>query len=110
MVMQFNRAGEPIGGHVRNYLLEKNRVVLQVPGERSFHIFYQLLAGASKSEIAELRLEPPEAFEYLKHGDQEIPHLDDAKECAHTRKAMELVQIPPASQQSIFRVVKYALL
>src|SRR3989338_3987190 len=109
MVMQFNRAGEPIGGHVRNYLLEKNRIVMQVGGERSFHIFYQLLAGSSKAEITELHLAPPEDFEYLKNGDQEIPHLDDSKECAHTRKAMDLVQISTPDQQSIFRVVAAVL-
>src|SRR3989338_9407067 len=109
MVMQFNRAGEPIGGHVRNYLLEKNRIVMQVGGERSFHIFYQLLAGSSKAEITELHLAPREDFEYLKNGDQEIPHLDDSKECAHTRKAMDLLQISTPDQQSIFRVVAAVL-
>ena len=109
MIMQFNRAGEPIGGRVQNYLLEKNRVVHQLQGERSFHIFYQLLAGASKQEIQDLQLAPPEDFEYLKHGDQEIRGHDDAKECLDTRKAMDLVQIPPESQQSIYRVVAAVL-
>ena len=43
--MDFSLEGRLNGAHVSTYLLERSRVVSVSADERSFHIFYQLLAG-----------------------------------------------------------------
>lgn len=69
MDIQFDFSGTPIGGHILNYLLEKSRVVNQNVGERNFHIFYQLLAGASEEQLKQLQLTRAlDNYNYLSDG------------------------------------------
>ncbi|XP_064104605.1 unconventional myosin ID-like isoform X1 [Macrobrachium nipponense] len=69
MDINFDFKGDPIGGHVQNYLLEKSRVVLQQPGERNFHSFYQVLFGASDSELSRLKLKRDvNSYHFIRQG------------------------------------------
>jgi len=45
MEIHFDKFGKIVGARTENYLLEKSRVVTQTPGERNYHIFYQLCTG-----------------------------------------------------------------
>jgi len=47
----FDNSGFICGANIESYLLEKARIVRQAPEERTFHIFYQLLLGASDDVI-----------------------------------------------------------
>jgi len=54
-----------VGGSTLNYLLEKSRVVMQSPGERNFHIFYQLLSSGDQALLNQLDLSPNTYYHYL---------------------------------------------
>uniref|UniRef100_A0A8C0Y4P7 Myosin X, like 1 n=1 Tax=Cyprinus carpio carpio TaxID=630221 RepID=A0A8C0Y4P7_CYPCA len=64
--LHFSQSGNIQGGCIVDCILLRNRVVRQNPGERNYHIFYALLAGASKSQKETYFLEDsPELFHYL---------------------------------------------
>ena len=65
IALQFNSRGELVGAKIDVYLLEKVRVGTQQEGERNYHIFYQLLAGASDEERARWGLRSPRHFKFL---------------------------------------------
>jgi len=104
--IQFNDVGDPCGGSITNYLLEKSRVTYQTPGERSFHIFYQLLAGASNEEANSLVLYAPEHFHYLNQsGCYQVDGIDDIQEYKDTRNAMNIIGITNEEQGHVFRLI-----
>ena len=101
--IQFDRLGDPVGGKINHYLLEKSRVVRQIAGERSFHIFYHLLAGASQPEMDAMFLYEPQHFNYLaQSGCFTVDNMDDAKEMQEVRHSMDTMGISQQEQSNIW--------
>uniref|UniRef100_A0A671L042 Osteoclast-stimulating factor 1 n=1 Tax=Sinocyclocheilus anshuiensis TaxID=1608454 RepID=A0A671L042_9TELE len=79
--IQFSRGGEPDGGKISNFLLEKSRVVSQNHGERNFHIYYQLLQGATKEQRENLGVTTPDYYFYLNQSDTyTVEDVNDKKD------------------------------
>ncbi|XP_032387774.1 unconventional myosin-X [Etheostoma spectabile] len=64
--LHFSQKGNIQGGRITDYLLEKNRVVRQNPGERNYHIFYALLAGTNAQQREAFGLSQPDSYHYLR--------------------------------------------
>ncbi|KAL4423973.1 hypothetical protein ABPG75_001274 [Micractinium tetrahymenae] len=106
----FNR-GHICGALIHTYLLEKSRVVHQQPGERSYHIFYQLCRGADEAERQRYHLPVgPESFAYLaSSGCTSIAGVDDAAGFGQVKSALTAVGIPPEQQAALFSVLAVVL-
>ena len=63
--MSFDRAGGFAGASFSTFLLEKSRLVKNTPDARTFHVFFQLLAGAPDEHLAALELAPADVWRTL---------------------------------------------
>jgi len=108
--IQFNRIGDPSGGKITHYLLEKTRVVGRLRGERAFHIFYFLLAGASQQERTDFALWQPQNYQGLAMSECfTVDNMNDAEEWADVRSAMRTLQFNDQDTYYIFRLVSAVL-
>ncbi|XP_054854598.1 unconventional myosin-Ie-like [Eublepharis macularius] len=104
--IQFSRGGEPDGGKISNFLLEKSRVVSQNPGERSFHIYYQLLEGASPEQRENLGITSPDYYYYLNQSAAyKVDDMNDHQEFQETLTAMDVVGLSGEEQALVLQIV-----
>ncbi|NXU51607.1 MYO1E protein, partial [Turnix velox] len=104
--IQFSPGGEPDGGKISNFLLEKSRVVMRNPGERSFHIFYQLIEGASPEQKHNLGITCMDYYYYLSlSGSYKVDDIDDKSDFQETLHALSVIGIFPEEQALVLQIV-----
>uniref|UniRef100_A0A3P9NT93 Osteoclast-stimulating factor 1 n=1 Tax=Poecilia reticulata TaxID=8081 RepID=A0A3P9NT93_POERE len=103
--IQFSRGGEPDGGKISNFLLEKSRVVSQNESERNFHIYYQLIEGANAQQKESLGLMTPDYYYYLNQsGTYKVDGTNDSKDFSETMEAMQVIGIPSDIQAQVLQI------
>lgn len=107
MEVQFDGSGSPVGGRLLNYLLEKSRVICAGKGERSFHIFYQILAGMDANRLKSYYLtSDPNKYAYLKRtGVYSVSTVNDASDFMEVEEAMKTFEFSESERDNIFRIV-----
>ncbi|KAG0229955.1 hypothetical protein BGW42_001283 [Actinomortierella wolfii] len=111
--LQFNERGRLLGAKMLDYFLEKKRVSMVssaslsvMAEERNFHIFYQLLQGATPDEKTHLHLnEGP--FHYLssRASSRSLPGMDDAVEFTNLKTALKVLGFQKRQVAQIFQVL-----
>uniref|UniRef100_A0A8C5VZY4 Myosin XVB n=1 Tax=Microcebus murinus TaxID=30608 RepID=A0A8C5VZY4_MICMU len=98
--------GVIVGASVSHYLLETSRVVFQAQAERSFHVFYELLAGLEPMEREQLSLQGPETYYYLNQGQAcRLQGKEDAQDFTELTKALQVLGLCPEELTTVWAVL-----
>ena len=105
--IQFTRSGQIAGAFIDWYLLEKSRVVKVSKEERTYHVFYQLLAGADRAMRQQLLLSDMdvEHFAYTRAGNDTISGVSDRDDWNSLIEAFHVMNISDKQQMAIFRTI-----
>uniref|UniRef100_A0A3B4GFG2 Unconventional myosin-X-like n=1 Tax=Pundamilia nyererei TaxID=303518 RepID=A0A3B4GFG2_9CICH len=107
--LHFSESGNIQGGCVIDCIL--NRVVRQNPGERNYHIFYALLAGASKEQKSLYFLEDPaESYHYLSQsGCLKDKSLNDKELFNSVMEALKVLEFTEEEIRDMFKLLSGVL-
>lgn len=107
--VHFSDKAQLVGAFISHYLLEKSRVCRQSPGERNYHIFYRMCAGAPSDMKSALHLSDASKFNYLNKGSMKEPGINDVADFQQLDNAMNAVGLTMSQKADIYRVAAAVL-
>uniref|UniRef100_A0A3B3WS78 Myosin X n=1 Tax=Poecilia mexicana TaxID=48701 RepID=A0A3B3WS78_9TELE len=105
--LHFNQKGNIQGGRIVDCILSNsNRVVRQNPGERNYHIFYAILAGANNQQREAFGLTRPESYHYLRQSScTEDKTINDSSTFQDVLSAMQTMQFTEENIREVLRLL-----
>ncbi|XP_056590352.1 myosin, heavy chain 7B, cardiac muscle, beta a isoform X1 [Triplophysa dalaica] len=104
--IHFGATGKLASSDIDIYLLEKSRVIFQQPGERSYHIYYQIMSQ-KKPELLDMLLVSSNPFDYhfCSQGVTTVESMDDGQELMATDHAMDILGFTPEEKYGCYKIV-----
>ncbi|CEI87391.1 hypothetical protein RMCBS344292_01806 [Rhizopus microsporus] len=105
--IQFSKRGRILGSRMLTYQFDKTRVTNIPSNERSFHVFYSLLAGTTIEEKNALHINyKPENFSYLSQSNcLSSPHWNDEIQFNNLKKAFKICGFKVKVVTQIFQLL-----
>uniref|UniRef100_W5MT06 Unconventional myosin-X-like n=1 Tax=Lepisosteus oculatus TaxID=7918 RepID=W5MT06_LEPOC len=109
--LHFSENGNIQGGCIVDCILKlQNRVVRQNPGERNYHVFYALLAGADEEHRELYFLTEPESYHYLSQsGCVQDKSLDDKRLFNSVMEALKVMEFSEEEIRDMFKLLSGVL-
>uniref|UniRef100_A0A674DPX4 Myosin heavy chain, fast skeletal muscle-like n=1 Tax=Salmo trutta TaxID=8032 RepID=A0A674DPX4_SALTR len=103
--IHFHSNGKLSSADIETYLLEKSRVTFQLPDERSYHIFYQMMTN-HKPELIEMTLitTNPYDFPMISQGQIKVASIDDKEELDATDAAIDILGFTNDEKMGIYKL------
>ncbi|KAM7410734.1 hypothetical protein PAMA_020939 [Pampus argenteus] len=104
--IHFGPTGKLASADIDIYLLEKSRVVFQQPGERSYHIYYQILSNY-KPELQDMLLVTTNPYDYhfCSQGVTTVEGIKDGDELKLTDHAMDTLGFTLEEKYGCYKIV-----
>ncbi|KAM7413935.1 hypothetical protein PAMA_018974 [Pampus argenteus] len=103
--IHFGTSGKLSSADIETYLLEKSRVTFQLPDERGYHIFYQMMTN-HKPELIEMSLltTNPYDFPMCSMGQLTVASIDDKVELDATDDAIDILGFTNEEKMGIYKL------
>eukprot|EP01069_Polyplicarium_translucidae_P007657 Polyplicarium_translucidae@DN3137_c0_g1_i2.p1 len=110
MQLQVGGLGGIEYGSVRNFLLEKSRVIMQGDNERSYHIFYQMLKGAKPEWRTRFKLKGIKEYKFINPSCVDVTGIDDVADWKEVLESFESMGLTTDQIEAIVSVVAGVIL
>ncbi|WKX94491.1 hypothetical protein Q1695_011625 [Nippostrongylus brasiliensis] len=104
--IHFSKQGRLASCDIEHYLLEKSRVIRQAPGERCYHIFYQIFSDFKPELKKQLLLDKPlKEYWFVAQAELTIDGVNDTEEFQLTDEAFDILNFSQEEKMDCYRLM-----